>query len=283
MDTEAREVGFYHVPTHMSDFQGDLLYNLPTKPFLSIEHWIHILHANIDFGIFAIGVRFEKRLEHDIMLQLKLLWRGIMERKQVLTSSEIVVVGKGCSIDPTAIIQGPTYIGDNVDIGPGVVIRNCVIGDDVTIDQGCQLMLSVIGNGTFLPFRAALYRTVVMDRCMVAQNACLQMCVVGRDSFIGAGNTFTDFLLVDKPLRSHFGGKLEETGMTALGSAIGHSVRIGSGFIFFPARMVESDVILFASDEERRVIENNIYYEDSDHLKLANGAKLHPQLYKREL
>lgn len=280
MDTEAREVGFYHVPTHMSDFQGDLIYNLPTKPFLSIEHWIHILHANIDFGIFAIGVRFEKRLDTDMMLQLKLLWRSIMERKQILTSSEIVHVGKGCSIDPTAIIQGPTFIGDNVDIGPGAIIRNCVIGDDVTVDQGCQLMLSVVGNGSFLPFRAALYRSVVMDRCMVAQNSCLQMCVVGRDSFIGAGNTFTDFLLVDKPLRSHFGGKLEETGMTALGSAIGHNVRIGSGFTFYPARMVESDVILFASDDERRVIEKNIYYKDSDHLKLAQGDKLHPQLYK---
>ena len=117
---------------------------------------------------------------------------------------------------------------------------------------------------------------------MVAQNTCLQMCVIGRDSFIGAGNTFTDFLLVDKPLRSHFAGRLEETGMTALGSAVGHNVRIGAGFIFFPARMVESDVILFASDGERRVIVDNINYEDSDHLKLQNGDKLHPQLYKRE-
>lgn len=282
MDTEAREVGFYHVPTHMSDFQGDLIYNLPTKPFLSIEHWIHILHANIDFGIFAIGVRFEKRLDHDLGLLLKMLWRGILERKQVLTSSEIVVKGKNCTIDPTAIIQGPTFIGDNVDIGPGVVVRNCVIGDDVTIDQGCQLMLSVVGNGAFLPFRAALYRTVLMDRCMVAQNSCLQMCVVGRDSFVGAGTTFTDFLLVDKPLRSHFGGKLEETGMTALGSAVGHNVRIGSGLIFFPARMIESDVIMFASDEHRRVIASNVAYEDSDHLKLPDGEKMHPRLYKRD-
>ena len=66
-------------------------------------------------------------------------------------------------------------------------------------------MLSVVGDGSFLPFRASLYRSVLMEGCMVAQNSCLQMCVVGRGSFVGAGNTFTDFLLVDKPMRSHLG------------------------------------------------------------------------------
>ena len=45
--------------------------------------------------------------------------------------------------------------------------------------------------------------------------------------------------------------------MTALGGAIGHNVRIGSGMVVFPARMVESDVILFASPE-RRVIRKNV-------------------------
>jgi len=70
--------------------------------------------------------------------------------------------------------------------------------------------------------------------------------------------------------------------MTALGSAIGHNVRIGSGLIFFPARMIESDVIMFASDERQRVITGNVAYEDSDHLKLEDGEKMHPRLYKRD-
>jgi hypothetical protein len=69
--------------------------------------------------------------------------------------------------------------------------------------------------------------------------------------------------------------------MTALGSAVGHNVRIGSGMVVFPARMIESDVILFATPE-RRVISKNVYYEDSDHLTLKDGAKLHPRLYPRD-
>jgi len=281
IDTAPRRIGFYHVPTHMSDAYGDLVYHLPTKPFLSIEHWMHILHANIDFGIFAIGARYESRLNGDAFLALKLLWRGMLERKQVLTTSGIVEMGKDCDIDPTAVIQGPSFIGNNVKIGPGVIVRNCIIGDNVTIDHGCQLMLSVVGNGTFLPFRAALYRTVLMPECMVAQNTCLQMCVVGRESFIGAGNTFTDFYLVDRPIRALFGGRLEETGMTAIGGAVGHNVRIGSGMIVMPARMIESDVILIPSPE-RRIIASNIYYEDSDHLKVKNGEQLHPRKFPRD-
>lgn len=281
MNTETREVGFYHVPTHMSNQYGDLVYDLPTKPFLSVEHWIHVLHANIDFGIFAIGARFEQLAEHDVKLNLRLLWRGMLERKQVLETSEVIKIGKNCSIDPTVRIQGPSFIGNNVHIGPGVVIGNCYIGDNVTIDQGCQLMLSVVGDGSFLPFRASLYRSVLMEDCMVAQNSCLQMCVVGRGSFIGAGNTFTDFNLVDRPIRSHFGGKLEETGMTALGGAVGHNVRIGSGLVIFPARMIDSDVILFASSE-RSVIDKNVMWEESDHLKLSYGEAMHPRLYPRD-
>jgi len=281
IDTAPRRIGFYHVPTHMSDAYGDLVYHLPTKPFLSIEHWMHILHANIDFGIFAIGARYENRLNKDVGLALKLLWRGMWERKQVLTTSGIVEIGKDCDIDPTVVIQGPSFIGNNVKIGPGVIVRNCIVGDNVTIDHGCQLMLSVVGNGTFLPFRAALYRTVLMPECMVAQNTCLQMCVVGRESFIGAGSTFTDFYLVDRPIRALFGGRLEETGMTAIGGAVGHNVRIGSGMIVMPARMIESDVILIPSPE-RRIIAANIYYEDSDHLKVKNGEQLHPRKFPRD-
>ena len=43
--------------------------------------------------------------------------------------------------------------------------------------------------------------------------------------------------------------------------------------------MIESDVVLFAS-QERRVIEKDIHYEDSDHHQLSFGG-LHPRLYPR--
>jgi acetyltransferase-like isoleucine patch superfamily enzyme len=141
-------------------------------------------------------------------------------------------------------------------------------------------MLSVVGDGAFLPFRASLFMTTLMDNSMVAQNTCLQMCVIGRNTFIGAGCTFTDFNLLPAPLRALDGShRLNLSNRPVLGGCVGHNCRIGAGMVVFPARTIESDVVLFAS-EERRVIDRDIHYEDSDHHRLA-FAQLHPRLYPR--
>lgn len=279
MDTESREAGYYRVPTHMSTEQGDLTYRLPTKSFCSIEHWIHTITANIFFGVFSEGARLERDIERSALQQLKLLWHGMLERKQAGTSSGAVQIGRGCSIDPSAVIQGPTYIGNNVNIGAGSVIDVSIIGDNVDIGQDCQIQLSVVSDRCFLPFRAALFMTVLMDESMVAQNTCLQFCSIGRNTFIGAGSTFTDFNLVPKPIRAvGRDGVLGDTGMPVLGGCVGHNCFIGSGMVMYPGRAIESDVILIASDE-RRVITKNVYYKDSDHLGIKNGEAFHPRRY----
>jgi carbonic anhydrase/acetyltransferase-like protein (isoleucine patch superfamily) len=280
IDTEAREAGYYHVPTHMSDARGDLTYHLPTKSFCSIEHWIHTITANIFFGVFSEGARLERDIERSALKQLKLLCRGMLERKQAGTSSGAVHVGRNCSIDPSAVIQGPTYIGDNVSIGAGSVIDVSVIGDNVDIGQDCQIQLSVVSDRGFLPFRAALFMTVMMEDSMVAQNTCLQFCSIGRNTFIGAGSTFTDFNLVPKPVRVvGRDGVLGDTGMPVLGGCVGHNCFIGSGMVVFPGRAIESDVILVASDE-RRVITKNIYYDESDLFDIKDGKEFHWRLYE---
>ncbi len=264
VDTESRELGYYRVPTYMAiNERGDLGYNVPLKAFLSIENWVHIFMANCPFGIFAHGARIEKSLDRFSMM-LKVLWRSLLERKQFLSSSALVVVGKNTQIDPAAVIQGPTIIGDNVIIGPGCVINASIIGNNVNVMQGVQLMLSVVGDGCYLPFRSALFMTTLMENSMVAQNACLQMCVVGRDTFIGAGNTFTDFNLLAKPIRTFHEGKLHEVGLPVIGSCVGHNCRIGSGHIIYPARTIESDVVLYAK-QDNTVITKNVRYEESDH------------------
>ena len=283
MDTESREAGYYHVPTHMSTDQGDLTYHLPTKSFCSIEHWIHTITANIFFGVFSEGARLERDIERGALKQLKLLWHGMLERKQAGTSSGAVHIGRNCSIDPSAVIQGPTYIGDRVSIGAGSVIDVSIIGDNVDIGQDCHVQLSVVSDRCFLPFRAALFMTVLMKESMVAQNTCLQFCSIGRNTFIGAGSTFTDFNLVPKPIRAMGrDGTLGDTGMPVLGGCVGHNCFIGSGMVVYPGRAIESDAILIASDE-RRVITKNIYYEDSDHLGIKDGEALHPRRYAPDM
>ncbi len=280
IDFSSSEIGYYHIPTYMATDQGDLTFQVPLRSLLSIESWVHIFIADAVFGLFSRGARMEKRIAEDLGFKLQVLWQALLEQRQVLSCSKMVSVGNNCTINPSAVILGPTTIGDNVNIEAGAVIDNCIIGSNATISQGCQLMLSVVGDGCFMPFRSSLYLTTLMENSMVAQNTCLQMCVVGRNTFIGAGNTFTDYNLIPKPIRAVGGaGALEEAGRPVLGGCVGHNCRIGSGLIIYPARTIESDVVLFASPE-RRVIDNNVTFEESDHHKLKDSRR-HPRLYPR--
>ncbi len=280
MDMQAREVGYYHVPSYMAGTRGDLVFQVPLRAMMAIDCWAHIFIADVVFGLFKRGNRFEYQLNNDLAFKLKIISAAVYEGRQILECSNLVKIGKNCVIDPHAVIHGPTTIGDNVSIGAGAVIENCIIGDNVNVSQGVELMLSVVGNGTFLPFRASLFMTTIMDNSMVAQNTCLQMCVVGKNTFIGAGSTFTDYNLIPAPIKALDGrDELKVSNRPVLGGAVGHNCRIGAGMIVYPARMIESDVVLAAS-KERRVIDKDVKYEDSDHHKMRN-ANLHPQLYPR--
>jgi carbonic anhydrase/acetyltransferase-like protein (isoleucine patch superfamily) len=280
IDLESREMGYYHVPTYMADQSGDLVFHVPLRTLIAIDSWVHIFIADVVFGLFSRGARFEKRLNEDLGFKLGILGKAIYEGCQILECSELVKVGRNCVIDPHAIIHGPTTIGDNVTINAGAVIENCIIGNNVNISQDVQLMLSVVGDGAFLPFRASLFMTTVMENSMIAQNTCLQMCVIGRNTFIGAGSTFTDYNLIPAPIRAVDGkGKLNLSNRPVMGSAVGHNCRLGSGIIVYPARTIESDVVLVAS-KDRRVIDRDIRFEDSDHYQLKS-ASLHRRLYPR--
>jgi hypothetical protein len=283
VDTLSREMGYYRVPTYMANERGDLGFNVPLRAFLSVEHWVHLFMANCPFGIFAHGARIEKSLDSFPMM-LRVLWRSLLERKQFLSSSALVIVGKNTQIDPAAIIQGPTIIGDNVTIGPGCVINASVIGNNVNVMQGVQLLLSVVGDGSYLGFRAALFMTSLMENSMVAQNTCLQLSVVGRHTFIGAGNTFTDFNIMGNPVKNpvkvFHKGELCEVGLPVIGGCVGHNCRLGSGHVIFPARSIESDVVMYAKPD-RTIITKNVRYEDSDHHEYPNAG--HVAMYHDEV
>lgn len=280
IDMMAHEVGNYHVPPYISFGHQDLVFQVPIRSMLAIDSWVHVFIADVVFGLFKRGLRFEEQLKRDPFYKLRILSKALYEGKQVLECSELVKVGRNCTVDPRAVIHGPTTIGDNVTINAGAIIENCIIGDNVNISQDCQLMLSVVGDGSFIPFRASLFMSTFMENSMVAQNTCLQMCVVGRNSFIGAGSTFTDFNLLPTPIHARDGNDvLKIANRPILGGCVGHNCRLGSGMIIFPARTIESDVVLLAS-RERRVIDKDVPYEESDHLHLPYAA-LHTRLYPR--
>jgi carbonic anhydrase/acetyltransferase-like protein (isoleucine patch superfamily) len=280
IDTQPYEMGYYRIPTYLASEKGKVVFHVPFKPFLSIENWVHLFIANSPFGILSRGARADQKFNR-LRNKFKIVWKALLERKHVLSSTELVHIGKNCSIDPTAVIQGPTVIGDNVTIEAGVVIAQSIIGNNVSIMQGGHVQWSVVGDGSWLSFRAAITSTVLMERCIVAQNACLQLCVVGRNSFIGAGNTFTDFNLLPRPVMTYHRGEMVSTGRNVMGSCVGHNCRIGSGFVVYPGRIIESDTILVVTDDHS-VIGQNVPYSESHHHWLRGGEIHQPQYQSSE-
>lgn len=258
VDTASREMGYYNIPKYMAVNGGELIFHVPIRAFLSIENWLHLYLANSPFGVFSWGRTHEERVETSWKEKLAVSASHLLDRinpmapswrkSHFFSCSRLVKVGKNCSIDPTAVIHGPTVIGDNVYIGAGAVITNSLIGDNVTIMQGCQVMLSVVSNKCYLPWNTGLFMTSLMENSMVAQLSCLQMCVVGRNTFIGAGNIFTDFHLLGRKLKIDHQGEKVEIDMPVIGSVVGHNCRIGSGFVVYPGRMIGSNTTLVYSD-----------------------------------
>ncbi|WP_129628536.1 multidrug transporter [Candidatus Oscillochloris fontis] len=277
VETISREMGYYHIPSYMATNQGDLTYQIPLRAFLSIESWLHVLMANVLMGVFSLAAQQDSRMEKarlinirnwtqedwqlfpsKIAFSLNALWEKLNPleepwRNHFLSSRSLVTVGKRCSIDPTAIIHGPTIIGDDVYIGPGVVIANSIIGNNVNVMQGSQIMLSVVSDRCFMPFNAGLFMTALMENSMVAQNSTLQLCVVGRNTFIGANNVFTDFNLQGEPIKVAHQGRVVEINLPVLGSAVGHNCKIGSGFVVYPGRMIESNAVIIFDNEKNLI------------------------------
>lgn len=293
IDTLSHEMGYYRIPSYMAH-KGDLTYQIPIRAFVSIESWLHVLMANVLMGVFswaaALDVRMSKARLHNILrwtaedwrlfpgkiaFALKAFWERINPleeqwRNHFLASRALVKVGKRCSIDPTAIIHGPTVIGDDVYIGPGVVIANSYIGNNVNIMQGSQIMLSVVSDRCFLPFNAGLFMTTLMENSMVAQNSTLQLCIVGRNTFIGANNVFTDFNLQGEPIKVIHEGVPVEVNMPVLGSAVGHNVKLGSGFVIYPGRMIESNAVIIF-DNEQNLIRKTVAGHNLNDIDEATG------------
>jgi acetyltransferase-like isoleucine patch superfamily enzyme len=274
--SDAAKVPFRHPPimTPNQPPHTESDWYLPQRAVCAIDSWVHLLYANIVFGVFSQAQRAGASSGG---IQAALL--SIVERKPTYSTSALVQVGKDCHIDPSAVIRGPCLIGDNVTIGPGVFVSRSVIGSNVVLTGSNHFDLCVLSDDCFFPFGASASMTVFMEGSSAGHGTSMELSVVGRNTVIGSGTVFTDFNILPVPLKAMGDHHLIEIGLPMLGACIGHNCRIGSGLVFFPGRTVESDVVLVAS-ATRRVIAKNITYEESDHHYIRDGS-LHPRRYPR--
>jgi acetyltransferase-like isoleucine patch superfamily enzyme len=242
-------VAFVHQPIAPSADFPPLRLTIAAAVALPIGHWVHLLTANIVLGIYGEALRFEQGLPQIFLSHGAELPRNLRD---------LVIIGARCRIDPTAILVGPTLIGDDTIVEAGACVSASIVGRGAHIGQGCQLRLTVVGDrAVFPPPVSAANFSVVLEDALV--NSPLRFSVAGRGCFIGAGVWSTDRVLRDgerasevsyggDTVRVRRGDRTEESGLWILGCAVGDRARIGSGTIIYPGRSIAADSTITSSD-----------------------------------
>lgn len=260
IDTESIPISCFSLPTLKHGFgqrflkaplaAGEISFpplqlQVPRFSYIAVKHWTHLLFANFTCGIHCQARKIAiQRGEHTGMFREILCYLS-KQRGPIL-------IGKNCQIDPTATIIGPTTIGDGVIIGPNVTIASGCIGDQAVLEPNSIVWLGVLGARSSLLTNRNIVMSCVMSNSII--NADIRFSIVGNHSFLGAGSHITDCILRNdeeseqkmnsQMVRVLAGDKLVNSGYYILGPAIGNRVKIGSGTIIYPGRMIESDSLI---------------------------------------
>ena len=97
-------------------------------------------------------------------------------------------LGKGSSVDPTARIDGPAFIGENCTIDQGVVLgAYTTIGANVRVAERAEIRHSVIGENAYLGPTVRVEGAVLGRSCDLRHGPrCEPGSVVGEGCLIGA-------------------------------------------------------------------------------------------------
>jgi len=121
-------------------------------------------------------------------------------------------MGKNESVDDSVEFEGVVILGDDVRIGLGARIKNCVIGDFSRIDDGTVLQNSIIWDGVKIGADAHI------DKSMILSNATVRSKAV-----------------------------LEENAIISENARIGRSARVKAGCKVWPGKEVEDEATLATS------------------------------------
>ncbi len=99
-----------------------------------------------------------------------------------------VWVGKGCTIDPAARIEGPAAIADNCTIGASVVLGEySTLGSNVRVADGAEVRRSVVHDNAYLGPGVRIAGAVIGRSCDLRRGAtCDPGSVLGEGCLVGS-------------------------------------------------------------------------------------------------
>ena len=136
-----------------------------------------------------------------------------------------IVIRAGARVHPTAVIEGPVFIGRDVEIRPGAYIRGGVwIGERCVVGANTEVKRAIL-----LPHAKAPHLNYVGDS------------ILGADVNLGAGTILSNFRHDGRSIRiDRF-----DTGRRKLGAILGDGVLTGCNAVLHPGVVVGRETQIY--------------------------------------
>jgi NDP-sugar pyrophosphorylase family protein len=134
-----------------------------------------------------------------------------------------IFLGKGSRVAPGAVVEGPVWIGEDVDIRVGAYLRGgCWVGDGCVVGANVEMK-----RGILFPGAHAAHLNYVGDS------------ILGRDVNLGAGVILSNFRHDGREIEIPAGdGERLATGKRKLGAIVGDGVAVGCNSVLNPGTIV---------------------------------------------
>ncbi|HVR96319.1 MAG TPA: hypothetical protein VMW27_06885 [Thermoanaerobaculia bacterium] len=167
-----------------------------------------------------------------------------------------IVICPGTRIHPGVVIEGPVFIGRDVEIRPGAYIRGGVwIGDRSVVGANTEIKRAIL-----LPHAKAPHLNYVGDS------------ILGSDVNLGAGTILSNFRHDGKEVRIAANGRPIGSGRRKLGAVLGDGVMTGCNCVLHPGVVVGRGTQIYPGVQLRSGI-----YPDNSIVKLRQEIDVVPQ------
>ena len=228
------------VPSHWFG-KEELLIPMTARPALRVRHWMHILFAN------RVAAS-ERWLRAPAWLRgARILWA--LCRAMIPTPSRVLralsAIGRGCSVHPTAVVEGST-LERGVRVGAHAVVRFSHVGAGAFIMDGANVSFSTLGRRSTVATNCSVSFSVLHEEASASQSL-LQLSVLGRKAITTGMGYITDMKMGGGDVRVRDGEDIVSSGQRFLGAAIGHEAVLGSGVWIAHGREVPNGYVVVRS------------------------------------
>lgn len=127
-------------------------------------------------------------------------------------------VGRGCRIEPGAVLVGPAVLGDGSVVRTGAYVRERVI----------------LGRGALVGAHSEVKGSILLPGAKAPHQAYVGDSILGRQVNLGAGTICSNVKNVGSEVTFRAGGEMVHTGLRKLGAILGDECKTGCNTVLNP-------------------------------------------------